>query len=235
MNKQLSLLAVLALAGCESTGWYSDETPESPETMESYMAEQSEQSDEVFLGHKDGEQLGRWARDPHKYLNNYHANVHAGSTLKVSDYVETMATRLVKSMRFVNQQTPIAVASFVPMDSDLEETNLVGLHLAENFVHEAQQLGLSVIEYKSTGTIRVTSKGDFALSRDVDELRQWHPIEYVLTGTYTSTLDGMEIHAKVIGLESRAVVASAQGFIPQTVVSQIKPYNHKDGVKLSKG
>ncbi|AWB67533.1 hypothetical protein C2869_14275 [Saccharobesus litoralis] len=206
-----------------------------PKSLQQIQAENRLIRSEAFAGHKDAQLMGHWARDPHQYLTQYHSNISSEANLRISDYVEALAIKLIKNMRYVTEQTPIAVASFVPVDSNLEETDLIGLHLAENFLHEAQQLGLSVIDYKSTGTIRVTETGDFGLSRDIDELRQWHPIEYVLMGTYTLKSQGIEVHARVVGIESRAVVASAQGFIPHSATEQIRHFSKKDGITISQG
>ncbi len=237
MKLSASLILGSLLLGCQSTSDWSadDDDYNNSEDLQTYANTQRQLGNESFNGHSDAAMLQHWAREPHRYLNQYHNNVSGQASLSVSDYVESLAMRLVKSMKYVNQSTPIAISSFVPMDSNLEETSLIGLHLAENFIHEAQQLGLTVIDYKSTGTIRVTKDGDFALSRDIDELRQWHPIEYVLTGTYSIKESGIEVHARVVGLESRAVVASAQGFIPNSVTQQLRTHEKRDGIKITKG
>lgn len=233
----LSMMAAIALTGCTSMDtWYTDTKQDAKaQSLSIYGKQQQMQSNEAFGGHQDAQMVSRWASDPHAYMTNYHSNIGGGTQLAISDYVEKMAVKLIKNMRYVTHKTPVAVASFVPVDSNLEETTLVGLHLAENFMHQAQELGLSVIDYKSTGTIRVTEDGDFAFSRDIDELRHWHPIEYVLTGTYTRKENGIEVHARVVGIESRALVASTQGFIPYSVSEQLVPYKKKDGIKLIKG
>ncbi|WP_111977300.1 FlgO family outer membrane protein [Algibacillus agarilyticus] len=240
MKHKIMMLGVLTspfiFTACQTTDeWFSADTQGGQPSLQMVQQQEKTIQSEAFAGHKDAQLLNHWARDPHQYLTQYHNNIASDGNLKISDYVESLAIKLVKNMRYVTDKTPIAVASFVPVDSNLEETNLLGLHLAENFMHEAQQLGLSVIDYKSTGTIRVTETGDFSLSRDIDELRQWHPIEYVLTGTFTLNDRGIEVHARVVGIESRAVVASAQGFIPHSATQQLKQYNKKDGISLTKG
>lgn len=222
---------IVLMTGCQSlTDWTHSTQDNSVELSELERQLQLES----FNGHQDPTFLSHWARDPHAYMNRVTQHVQSVSHLNISDYVEAMSMRLIKNMRYVTDKTPIAVASFVPVDSTLEETNLLGIHLAESFQHNMQVLGLSVIEYKATGTIRVTDKGDFALSRDIDELKQSHPIEYVLTGTFTYKDKGVEVHAKMVGVESRAVVASSQGFIPTVVAEQLIQSTHKSGIKLVK-
>ncbi|WP_149865446.1 FlgO family outer membrane protein [Catenovulum maritimum] len=238
MKKLLILPAIMSLSACQSLNdWYQDQVlveNEMPKEAVAPTEQENRLTLEAFNGHQDPALLNHWARDPHKYLNNYNQHIRSDTRLSVSDYVEAMSIKLVKSMRYVTDKTPIAVASFVPVDSNLEQTNLLGIHLAESFQHQAQVLGLSVIDYKSTGTIRVTETGDFALSRDIDELRQWHPIEYILTGTFSYKDTGVEVHARVVGIESRSIVASAQGFIPNSVAQELMPSMVKDGIKLVK-
>ncbi|MCU4676443.1 FlgO family outer membrane protein [Catenovulum sp. 2E275] len=226
--KQLTIAAgVLALTACQSiTDWQANET-------EQQTDQQLSLQNELFNGHQDAAHLNQWARNPHSYINQVTAHTRSDSSLSISDYVESMSLKLVKNMRYVTDKTPVAVTSFVAVDSNLEETNLLGKHLAESFQHNMQNLGLSVIDYKATGTIRVTESGDFALSRDIDELRHNHPIEYVLTGTFTYKDNGVDIYARVIGVESRAVVASAQGFIPSAVAEQLIPAKQRAGINLA--
>lgn len=221
------ILSVLALSACQITSPWAQKEQIEPEPN-------TRLSLESFNGHQDPALLNHWARDPHRFLNQQNRHIRSDTRLAISDYVEAMAIKLIKNMRYVTDKTPVAVASFVPVDSNLEETNLFGIHLAESFQHQAMVLGLSVVDYKATGTIRVTETGDFALSRDIDELRQWHPIEYVLTGTFTYKDNGVEVVARVVGIESRAIVASAQGFIPHNVAQQLMSSKQKDGIKLVK-
>jgi TolB-like protein len=60
----------------------------------------------------------------------------------------------------------------------------------------------------------VTSQGDFALSRDWKDLAQEQQIQFILTGTMLRQEGGVLVNARVIGMQSRIVVASAQGFLP---------------------
>lgn len=230
--KSFSLLAVatasmLTLAGCHSVAkWQHQQNTNSNQSSAAQL------NDEVFNGHQDAEHTNYWARSPHAYLNKKTAHLREDTQLNISDYVEAMSMRLIKNMRYVSDKTPIAVTSFVPIDSNLEQSNLLGMHLAESFQHNMQNLGLSVIDYKATGTIRVTDDGDFSLSRDIDELKHNHPIEYILTGTFTYKDTGIDIYARVIGVESRAIVASSQGVIPMAVAEQLMSSQQSSGISL---
>ncbi|MFA0440815.1 hypothetical protein BCU70_13505 [Vibrio sp. 10N.286.49.C2] len=128
-------------------------------------------------------------------------------------FVEGLTDDLVESNTSVSVRTPIAVASFVDLQS-LESTNWLGNSVSEGFIHQLQRRGFKVVDYKTTGSIQVTSQGDFALSRDWKDLAQEQQIQFVLTGTMLRQEGGVLINARVVGMQSRVVVASAQGFLP---------------------
>jgi TolB-like protein len=159
----------------------------------------------------------------------------------IGDYVQNMAQDLVSNMEYVTERTPVAVTHFSLIDSDLKETNLLGHQMAESFVHEFHKFRMPVVEYKSTQFIRVTEAGDFVLSRDFLDLSNSTPIQYVLTGTMTKHQGGYIVNARMLGMESNVIVASAQMFVPYYVVDALipsessRPSEIVDGVRLIRG
>lgn len=53
--------------------------------------------------------------------------------------------KLIENMNYINSNTPIAITSFVNLDDNLQTTNIFGNHLAESFITELQEFGLSVM------------------------------------------------------------------------------------------
>ncbi|MDA1380262.1 FlgO family outer membrane protein [Plesiomonas shigelloides subsp. oncorhynchi] len=53
---------------------------------------------------------------------------------------------------------PIAVASFVDLQQ-MDQTNWLGNLMADSFIYQLQQRGMTVLDYKTTGQIRVTPQG----------------------------------------------------------------------------
>lgn len=162
-------------------------------------------------------------------------------TKHVGDYVRNMAQDLVSNMEFVSERTPVAVTHFSLIDSDLKQTNLLGQQMAESFVHEFHKFRMPVVEYKATQFIRVTEMGDFVLSRDFLDLKNNTPIQYVLTGTMTKHQGGFIVNARMLGMQSNVVVASAQSFIPFYIVDALLPSGSSrqndvvDGVRIIRG
>jgi len=162
-------------------------------------------------------------------------------TKHIGDYVKNMTQDLIANMEYVNEKTPIGITHFALLDTDLQQTDLLGRQMAESFLHELHKFRVPVIDFKATEYIRITEAGDFVLSRDYLELSSSLPIEYVLTGTMTKHQGGVLVNARILGMESRAVVASAQMLVPFYVVDALIPSDGserngmRDGVKLSRG
>jgi hypothetical protein len=92
---------------------------------------------------------------------------------------------------------------------------------------------LVVIDYKTTGSIRVTKQGDYVFSRDWQELPERQIIDYVVSGTMVTQDEGILINARMIGIQSKVVVATAQSFIPNWVLGD--EMNHSEKVKMIDG
>ncbi len=158
-------------------------------------------------------------------------------TKNIGSYAQNMAQNLVSNMEYLTDKTAIGITSFVMLDSDLQKTNLLGMQLAESFVHEMHKFRIPVIDYKATDYIRVTEDGDFFLSRDFLELKNKAAIDYILTGTMVKHRGGYLVNARIVGMKTKAVVATAQSLIPFYVADALLPSagGRTDGVKLVQG
>ncbi|GLO61587.1 membrane protein [Vibrio sp. MACH09] len=128
-------------------------------------------------------------------------------------FVESLTEDLVETNTSISARTPIAVTSFVDLQN-MDTTSWLGNSVSEAFIFQLQQRGFKVVDFKTTGSIRVTQQGDFALSRDWQDLAQEQQVTYVLTGTMLRQEGGVIVNARVVAMRSRVVVATAQGFLP---------------------
>jgi len=142
-------------------------------------------------------------------------------TNNINFYMRGLMQDLISNLQYVNSKTPIAVTSFALLDSDLETTNLLGNQIAESLIHEIHKAGIPVLDFKVTGSLRVTPEGDFVSSRDYNDLSGNIPIRYIVKGNLVKHQGGYLVNARVVGLSSKAVVASAQSFIPAHVAKAL--------------
>lgn len=154
---------------------------------------------------------------PHQYVTSLNSNKH------LNDYVAQMAMQLVETFHFFPVEARVAVASFVDLDSELNRTNIVGNQMAEAFIHQFQQFGIQVVDFKTTRDIQVTPNGDFVFSRNHSQLDMLQQIDYVLSGTMAFTPRGIMVNARVINFRTKVVAASSQQLIPHFVISSMYP------------
>ncbi|OUS69516.1 hypothetical protein B5G52_16605 [Pseudoalteromonas sp. A601] len=150
----------------------------------------------------------------------------------INHYVRGIMQDMAENLQYVNTKTPLAVSSFIYLDDEYNDGTLLGNQLAESFMHELHSFGVPVIDFKTTDYMRVTPSGDFVFSRDYLELSQEQNFNYVLAGTMVNHQGGVLVNARIVGLTSKAVVGSAQGFIPQSVVDALDSSYRTDGVML---
>ncbi|NOU50752.1 hypothetical protein HG263_09430 [Pseudoalteromonas sp. JBTF-M23] len=156
------------------------------------------------------------------------------SRKNINHYVRGIMQDLVENLQYVNAKTPLAVSSFVYLDDDYGQATLLGNQLSESFMHELHKFGVSVVDFKTTDYMRVTPQGDFVFSRDYLELNETQNFQYVLAGTLVNHQGGVLVNARIVGINSKAVVGSAQGFIPQSVVDALGNSYRTDGILMKK-
>lgn len=169
--------------------------------------------------------------DPRAWLNTWDRGVVmteiAQPPLKhdINFYVRGLMHKLVANLRYVDKTTPVAVASFVYLDTDPTQANLLGEAIAEGLIHEIHKFGIPVIDYKTPSDISISDDGRYFFSKDVNELAAQLPIRYVFAGTLVKNVDGYIVNARVIGKHSKAVVASAQVYIPEAAARAVLENN----------
>ncbi|WP_440055592.1 FlgO family outer membrane protein [Pseudoalteromonas sp. T1lg65] len=212
-NKLLSLILPLSLlAGCAQGNFFAVEKSDNESTRNGF------QGTSMFQNNPNG-------------MKQFSVSQRMASK-NVTHYVQGLMQDMVANLKHVNEKTPIAVSSFVFLDKQYDQGSLLGNQIAESFIHELHTFGIPVIDFKTTDYIRVTPQGDFIFSRDFLELSDEHPFLYVLGGTLVNHQGGIMINARVVGLRSKHVVGTAQGFLPQNVVNALQDGAAYDGIQL---
>ena len=125
-----------------------------------------------------------------------------------------MTDQLMERKSLTTLTEPIAVASFVDLDT-LQDTNWMGQQIEESFIYELNRRGEVVVDFKLTGSIKVTPQGDFVLSRNYKDLSSRLPISRILVGTFSRNSKGILVNARVIDMRTKMVETTAQSLIPQ--------------------
>ncbi|MGL4932880.1 MAG: FlgO family outer membrane protein [Aeromonas sp.] len=128
--------------------------------------------------------------------------------------VARMTDQLMERKSLTTLTEPIAVASFVDLDT-LQDTNWMGQQLGESFIYELNRRGEVVVDFKLTGSIKVAPQGDFVLSRNYKELSSRLPISRILVGTFSRNSKGILVNARIIDMRTKMVETTAQSLIPQ--------------------
>ncbi len=132
-----------------------------------------------------------------------------------------LAEQLVDNASIHLSDAKIGVTNLVGVTGQYDESSPFSLVLSEQLVQELHRRELSVLDFKTTDFIRVTPKGDFALTRDYLELDEIMPISHVVVGTLSHHRDGIMANARLVDINTKAVASVAQVFIPEHVVQQL--------------
>ncbi|PKH92552.1 MULTISPECIES: FlgO family outer membrane protein [unclassified Pseudoalteromonas] len=141
----------------------------------------------------------------------------------LANYVEQMALDLVDTLEFesdTNANINIAVTTLVDLDSSLTKSNQLGNQISETLIHQLQKFGYGVVDFKTTQTIDVNSRGDFAFSRDIEKLSEEQMASHVLAGTLIYRHDAVVVNTRVINAHTKKIVASSRKLIPIYVLNK---------------
>ena len=141
----------------------------------------------------------------------------------LANYVEQMALDLVDTLEFesdTDTNINIAVTTLVDLDSSLTKSNQLGNQISETLIHQLQKFGYGVVDFKTTQTIDVNSRGDFAFSRDIEKLSEDQMASHVLAGTLIYRHDAVVVNTRVINAHTKKIVASSRKLIPIYVLNK---------------
>jgi TolB-like protein len=137
-------------------------------------------------------------------------------------YVEQLTRQLLATANNIDLKKSIAVGTILPSSlktgNNLPANPQFGLQIQESLLTLATQAGLSVVEYKTMGSIKMGNQFDAMLSRDIDTLNSQVQADYFLTGTYTVMEQSTVVNLRLIEVPSNKVIAAATDYIPADVM-----------------
>lgn len=227
MKKLIFSLPILVLAGCSSL---SSTTSEADSAAQDSLTAQTNTVAERAVPAPSAFQPTRFVT-----LANPEADSGTIDKITIQHYIRGMMQEMVMSMQDVSEQTPVAVASFLYLDTEYEQGTMLGNQIAESFMHELHNFGVKVIDFKLTDYIRVTPSGDLVHSRNYEELSESMSAQYAVGGTITKHKDGVLINARMVQFDNKVVVASAQALVPSRIINALLPSANMKSVSLIKG
>ncbi|WP_394223264.1 FlgO family outer membrane protein [Alteromonas gracilis] len=140
---------------------------------------------------------------------------------RLNDYASQLAMELMDNATRLTHEDMVGVTSFVRLNHSLSDSTVLGNQLSEYLISELQDFGLAVVDFKLAGGITVTPVGDFVLTRDGALLAKQIEMDHVVTGTIIEDDRGVRINARIVSLENKQVVASANVYIPAFIVMDL--------------
>jgi TolB-like protein len=131
-----------------------------------------------------------------------------------------LADQLVRNIDNRFRYEPVVVTTFVNLDN-MKETSSLGRLIAENLIHELQVRGWKVFDIRLARDIVVKPQGEFSITRDIKNIRNYYRVNSVITGTYAITSNSVIVNARIIDVKSGVVVSTGQIVLPIEDVSSL--------------
>lgn len=137
-------------------------------------------------------------------------------------HITELARQLFNSSNRLQFNETVAVGSFLPVEDlagkDVPLNATLGQQIQESLVTLSTQAGMNVIEYKTANSLKLEPNLDIMLSRDIQKINKNITIDYFLTGTYTFSLSGLVVNARLIDVIDSSVIAAATDIVPLYLV-----------------
>ncbi|MGL6122459.1 MAG: FlgO family outer membrane protein, partial [Shewanella sp.] len=123
-------------------------------------------------------------------------------------------TELVKHNDALRSDQPIVVATPV-LVGDLNGTNALAQQLQQGLMTSLHSFQFNVVDLNLADGLRVTSDGDFILTRDWEKLSTNLPVEHLVVSTMSVVTNGMAINTRIVSISNNRVVSASQTFVTQ--------------------
>lgn len=148
--------------------------------------------------------------EPNAYRYEPIITHHAGSPAGIfNSGMIFLAEQLNRNVSPDGRARQTVVTSFSPL-GDLSDSSSFGRLIGEHLMHELVVRGWLVADMRMTRNVTINDSGEFILSRDIMKIRESMPMANVVTGTYSSTKDGVLLSVRVLDVASGQVLSTAQ-------------------------
>jgi len=137
----------------------------------------------------------------------------------INEYTEQMVYVLFQKLSLQTIEKSIAVPPFISIPYTNTGNKQLNVSVAEAFVVDMQNIGLPVAEFILTNSSENEQTNFISY---IEELAGSQHFGYVLKGTIREKQHGAMIHAKIINVETKKVIASTSKFLPNYLVSLLQ-------------
>lgn len=120
-----------------------------------------------------------------------------------------VADQLERNVAPEEKKKSTVITSFTSLDN-LVDTSAFGRLVGENLMHELYVRGWQINDIRLSRDLIINGEGEFAMSRDIKRLRSSVPAANIVTGSYTTSADGILLSVRVIDFETGQVISSAE-------------------------
>ena len=120
-----------------------------------------------------------------------------------------IADQLERNVDPQEKTRPTVVSSFASLDN-LTETSAFGRLVGEHLMHELYVRGWQINDIRLSRELIIGADGELAVSRDIKRLRSSVPAANIVTGSYTTSSDGILLSVRVIDFGTGQVISSAE-------------------------
>lgn len=135
-------------------------------------------------------------------------------TAVINHLAQRIVTELVKQNDALRSDQPIVVATPV-LVGDLNGTNALAQQLQQGLMTSLHSFQFNVVDLNLADGLRVTSDGDFILTRDWQKLSKDLPVGHLVVSTMSVVTNGMAINTRIVNISNNRVVSASQTFVTQ--------------------
>lgn len=147
-------------------------------------------------------------RSPYTYDPIVTRHSHIPSGIYKSGII-FIADQLERNIDPEEKKKSTVITSFASLDN-LSETSAFGRLVGENLMHELYVRGWQINDIRVARDLIINTEGEMVMSRDIKRLRTMVPAANIVTGSYTTSADGILLSVRVIDFESGQVISSAE-------------------------
>lgn len=127
---------------------------------------------------------------------------------------DALVGELRKNHPSFHRNKPILVTTFVTLSS-LENSSELGMMIADQIASRFTQHGYAIVEARMRHELAIRQdKGEFILSREVENLSTEYKATAVIVGNYSQSRDTLYVTARLIQLKDKQVLASVNAKVP---------------------